>query len=81
MDQMLEEEQEALRNICPRCNSIIYGNYCTRCKRPVPTEKYYDPDFDEYMADVEKENEDFFRDVKDESKWKEVTDETGIGDN
>jgi hypothetical protein len=75
MDKVIEEEADSLRNFCPNCNSIIYGNYCSRCKKNVPAEKYFDPNFDEYFDKVTKENEDFFGSLGNKDKWEEVKDD------
>ena len=72
MERATEEDEEALRNVCPICGSIVYGNYCRLCKKPVPTEKYYDPDFDEYLERVEESNKEYFESFKNKDQWEEV---------
>lgn len=71
IERASDDEEEALRNSCPHCGSVVYGNYCFKCKKPVPTEKYYDPNFDEYFDEVEKENEEYFASLNDKNQWVE----------
>jgi len=72
IEQFIEEETEKLRNFCPKCGTIVYGNFCSICNQNLPTERYFDPDFDEYFDAVEKECEDFTTMMKDDKNWEEV---------
>ena len=53
MDKILDASSKHLLNICPECGSVIHGNFCDTCNKTVPTERYYDPDFDSYFNQVE----------------------------
>ena len=76
MDKALDESHRKLLNICPECGSIIHGNHCDKCDKNVPTEKYYDPDFEDYFNKVEAEEGRELPAVEDSLKnpdnWKEV---------
>lgn len=72
IEQAANDEEESLRNVCPICGSVVYGNYCYKCKKPVPTERYTDPDWESYAAKVEAENSAFSKELSDTSSWEEV---------
>ena len=75
----LESERSKLYPItCTECGEPYYGNECKSCGHKSKTERYFDPDFDEYFDKVEEENEKYF---KTPIKWEEVKDDDigGIG--
>lgn len=53
-DKALNESLKALRNVCPKCGLVVYGNFCDRCQSSIPTEHYYDPDYEKYLEKIEK---------------------------
>ena len=71
IDSVLDEDVK-LTNFCPVCQNVIIGNYCTTCKKTVPTEKYYDPSFDEYFEELEAEGKGLKTDVSSLGPWEEV---------
>ena len=71
IDQVLEEEVKSRQELCPKCNGIVVNKVCQICGMNVSTEKYHDPDFDEYFDNIMKESEEFFGNIK----WEEVPDE------
>ena len=56
MDKYIEEAAKSLRNTCQNCGKIIIGNKCEYCGASTSTEKYYDPDFSDYMEKIEEED-------------------------
>jgi ribosomal protein S27AE len=72
MEQFIEETIQNLSNFCPRCGSFVLGNFCSRCKKSVPTEKYFDPDFEDYFNIVEKQDEEFNTSLSKKDSWEEV---------
>jgi len=75
IDQMAEETIRSLQNTCSKCGNIFIGKLCKRCGTSASTEKYYDPDFEEYEEKVQKENDEYFSNIK----WEEVKgEETGL---
>jgi hypothetical protein len=74
IENFLGTEEEKLLNYCPSCGNLIFGNYCERCKKTAPTEKYFDPDWEKYATEVESEGEKFDKELSDPSKWVEVPD-------
>jgi predicted RNA-binding Zn-ribbon protein involved in translation (DUF1610 family) len=67
-DLIIAERSKVSSNICPKCGENIKGSVCEKCGAKGLKEKYYDPDFDEYADMVEKDNEDFEKNLK----WEEV---------
>lgn len=74
IDEQIDKEQDNLLNNCPQCGSVIYGNYCEKCKKNVPTEKYFDPDWETYASAVEAEGDELDKELKNPENWVEVSD-------
>jgi hypothetical protein len=70
IDQVVEDEIRSRQNFCPICKITYIGTVCKQCGTPATSEKYFDPDFDDYMDAVEKENEEL-----DNIKWEEIKEE------
>jgi len=75
LHRSFDEAADALQNICPKCHSVIYGNYCPICKQNLPKERYYDPGWEDYAEKVEEENKEYFGDLNRPNNWTEVKDE------
>ena len=73
-----EYVRSPLGNTCPECGKFFLGNECSDCGHKMKSEKYFDPDFDEYFDEVLEENEKFFSTP---IKWEEIKDDDigGIG--
>jgi len=67
-DQIIAETAKISKNVCPRCGDTIAGSVCQKCGIKGLSEKYFDPDFDEYMEVVENKNKDFGKNLN----WEEV---------
>ena len=77
IDQIFEEKsktRDALR-LCPRCRSAMKGDVCTECgfRSSSKTEHYFDPDWEEYFNELEKDNEGLEDGLKG-LKWEDVPD-------
>lgn len=72
-EDLIKKQIESHQNLCPVCNSQLKGNICTECGEEVPRtrEYYFDPDFDEYAENLERESREFFE----SQKWEEVPDD------
>ena len=60
-----------IRNLgttCVKCGSVVIGEKCEKCGTIAKIEKYYDPDFEEYEKQMEKE----YKDLMKKENWVEV---------
>jgi rRNA maturation protein Nop10 len=69
-DSYAEELVEKLQTMCPRCGLMVLGNRCKRCGANTKVEKYFDPDFEDYEKEMEKDYQEFTN----KDNWKEVKD-------
>lgn len=69
-EKVMEKISKQLQTVCSKCGKVNFGERCISCGSKITVEKYYDPNFEAYELDVEKENEEFFENLK----WEEVKD-------
>lgn len=68
---VLDEQSKAQsKNYCKICGQTVIGSTCPTCGNAPTIEQYFDPDFEEYENQIEKENEEFFSKKKDD--WVEL---------
>ena len=79
MEYMVDDMERELSNKissneCPKCGEPITGSVCKKCGEKGLKEQYYDPDYAEYEKQVEKENKDYEKELKN-LEWEEVKDD------
>ncbi len=57
-------------DFCPNCGGIITGETCEKCGEKDLKNQYFDPDYEKYEREVEKDNKEFFQNIE----WEEVKD-------
>jgi len=71
-EQQAEKRAKSLQKKCFRCKSIMFGDTCAVCGFSTGgKELYFDPDYEQYERDIEKENEEFFKNLK----WEDAPEE------